>query len=329
MKKIRLSPALLFKFVIGVFLVAAVFVIVQNFVNRSRIRPRVPVVSDEITEQKVETTDEIQHYQLRKGEIHLEVRGDKHYIGQDGLFHLEGNVQFVFKKRADGEDVVLTAREIVHDPEYSFVRALGEARLQAGDLTMESEWLEYRTEEEILRTDQPIQFASDRISGSALEAEYRDRTGRLLLRKDVDLTLTSAQEPPRRVSIQGEELDYRHRGRTGTVSGDVRVESETSSARAQFMRFELFSNRENLKSALLQEDVQVVGLSILSGAHMTLVPRIIKMLEEQGLVNVKLFLGGIIPDEDKYELEKIGVTGIYGPGTSTQLIIKDIQNACQ
>ena len=86
---------------------------------------------------------------------------------------------------------------------------------------------------------------------------------------------------------------------------------------------------EMITEAALQEDVQVVGLSILSGAHMTLVPKIKKMLEEQGLDNVKLFLGGIIPDEDKTELEKLGIAGIYGPGTSTQSIIKDIQNACQ
>jgi len=86
---------------------------------------------------------------------------------------------------------------------------------------------------------------------------------------------------------------------------------------------------EMITEAALQEDVQVVGLSILSGAHMTLVPKVKKMLEEEGLDNVKLFLGGIIPDEDKPALEKLGVAGIYGPGTSTELIIQEIQNACQ
>lgn len=86
---------------------------------------------------------------------------------------------------------------------------------------------------------------------------------------------------------------------------------------------------EMITEAALQEDVQVVGLSILSGAHMTLVPKVKKLLEEQGLDDVKLFLGGIIPDEDKSELEKLGVAGIYGPGTSTQSIISDIQTACQ
>ena len=86
---------------------------------------------------------------------------------------------------------------------------------------------------------------------------------------------------------------------------------------------------EMITEAALQEDVQVVGLSILSGAHMTLVPKVIKMLQKQGLNDVKLFLGGIIPDEDKLKLTKLGVDGIFGPGTSTQLIIEDIRKACQ
>jgi methylmalonyl-CoA mutase C-terminal domain/subunit len=86
---------------------------------------------------------------------------------------------------------------------------------------------------------------------------------------------------------------------------------------------------EMITEAALQEDVDVVGLSILSGAHMTLVPKILAMLREQGLKDVKLFLGGIIPDEDKPELASLGVNGIYGPGTSTQDIIEDIRKACQ
>jgi methylmalonyl-CoA mutase, C-terminal domain len=86
---------------------------------------------------------------------------------------------------------------------------------------------------------------------------------------------------------------------------------------------------EMIVEAALQEDVQVVGLSILSGAHMTLVPKVRKLLQKEGLEHVKIFLGGIIPDEDKPELEKLGISGLYGPGTSTQAIIADIQKACQ
>ena len=73
---------------------------------------------------------------------------------------------------------------------------------------------------------------------------------------------------------------------------------------------------EMVATAALQEDVDVVGLSILSGAHMTLVPRITRILRESGLEDVMVVLGGIIPDEDAVALREFGVSGIFGPGTT-------------
>jgi len=82
---------------------------------------------------------------------------------------------------------------------------------------------------------------------------------------------------------------------------------------------------EMIAEAALQEDVHAVGLSVLSGAHMALVPRIMELLEENGQKDVGIFIGGIIPDEDVPKLKKMGVKGVYGPGTSTELIVSDIQ----
>jgi methylmalonyl-CoA mutase C-terminal domain/subunit len=84
---------------------------------------------------------------------------------------------------------------------------------------------------------------------------------------------------------------------------------------------------EMISEAALQEDVDVVGLSILSGAHMALVPRILDLLKENGQEQVKVFVGGIIPDEDASALVSMGVTGIYGPGASTETIVKDVRQA--
>ena len=81
---------------------------------------------------------------------------------------------------------------------------------------------------------------------------------------------------------------------------------------------------EMIAEAALQEDVDVVGLSILSGAHMALVPRVIELLKTNGQEQVKLFVGGIIPDEDTQKLKEMGVSAIYGPGASTEQIIADI-----
>ncbi len=82
---------------------------------------------------------------------------------------------------------------------------------------------------------------------------------------------------------------------------------------------------EMIAEAALQEDVDAVGISILSGAHMTLVPRTIALLKEKGLENVAVFVGGIIPDEDVTSLQASGVRCIFGPGTNTDAIVKAVR----
>ena len=77
----------------------------------------------------------------------------------------------------------------------------------------------------------------------------------------------------------------------------------------------------------LQEDVDVVGLSILSGAHMALIPRILELLKSNGQDQVKVYVGGIIPDEDAPRLIEMGVAAVYGPGTSSEIYVKDIRQA--
>ena len=80
-----------------------------------------------------------------------------------------------------------------------------------------------------------------------------------------------------------------------------------------------------IANAALQEDVDVVGLSILSGAHMTLVPQILELLKANHQDDVPVLIGGIIPEEDAQELKKMGVRAVYGPGTVTTQVIEDIR----
>ncbi len=84
---------------------------------------------------------------------------------------------------------------------------------------------------------------------------------------------------------------------------------------------------EMIAEAALQEDVDVVGLSILSGAHMALAPRIMELLKANGQTDVKVFIGGIVPDEDIPRLKELGISGVYGPGASTDTIVSDIRDA--
>jgi methylmalonyl-CoA mutase C-terminal domain/subunit len=84
---------------------------------------------------------------------------------------------------------------------------------------------------------------------------------------------------------------------------------------------------EMIAESALQEDVDAVGLSILSGAHMALVPRVLDLLRANGQEHVRVFVGGIIPDEDAPRLLEMGVAGVYGPGTLTDAIVTDIQKS--
>lgn len=79
---------------------------------------------------------------------------------------------------------------------------------------------------------------------------------------------------------------------------------------------------EMIAEAALQEDVDVVGLSILSGAHLELFPRVVEELKKRGVDDVLLFCGGIIPEEDTKALQNLGFKAIFRPGTNTQDIVK-------
>ncbi|MFQ6064893.1 MAG: cobalamin B12-binding domain-containing protein [Candidatus Bathyarchaeia archaeon] len=86
---------------------------------------------------------------------------------------------------------------------------------------------------------------------------------------------------------------------------------------------------EQIVETALQEDVDVIALSILSGAHMTLFPRIMKLVKEKGLDDVLVFAGGIIPEEDVPALKKIGIAEVFGPGTNTDELVKFVRENVQ
>jgi methylmalonyl-CoA mutase C-terminal domain/subunit len=83
---------------------------------------------------------------------------------------------------------------------------------------------------------------------------------------------------------------------------------------------------EQIVAAAVQEDADVIGLSILSGAHLPICRRIVELLRERGMDSVRLFVGGIIPAQDIAELKQLGVAEVFLPGASTQDVVRLIQN---
>ena len=129
---------------------------------------------------------------------------------------------------------------------------------------------------------------------------------------------SSARERPIKVLIAKPGLDGHDRGAKVLARG-LRDEG------FEVIYTGLRQTPEMVVSAALQEDVDVVGLSILSGAHMTLLPKITSGLHEQGLDDVLVTAGGIIPDDDVPALQKAGVARVFGPGTTIREVAEFIR----
>lgn len=86
---------------------------------------------------------------------------------------------------------------------------------------------------------------------------------------------------------------------------------------------------EMIVNAALDEDVQVIGLSILSGAHMAIVPKVLELMRERGLTDVLLVIGGIIPPDDAERLKQLGVAAVFQPGSSLESVVDFIRGAAK
>jgi methylmalonyl-CoA mutase C-terminal domain/subunit len=128
----------------------------------------------------------------------------------------------------------------------------------------------------------------------------------------------SADRPPIRVLVAKPGLDGHDRGAKVMVRA-------LRDAGFEVIYTGLFQTPEMIATAALHEDVDVIGLSILSGAHLALFPRIMDALRAQGLDDVLVVAGGTIPEEDVDEVKKLGIAAVFGPGTSLQTAIEFIR----
>jgi methylmalonyl-CoA mutase C-terminal domain/subunit len=114
---------------------------------------------------------------------------------------------------------------------------------------------------------------------------------------------------PRRILIAKPGLDGHDRG----AKVIVRALREAGN---EVIYTGLHQSPEQIVSAAIDEDVDAIGLSVMSGAHMTLLPRVVELLEERDADDITVFGGGIVPDEDRAALKELGVRAIFTPGTS-------------
>ena len=134
--------------------------------------------------------------------------------------------------------------------------------------------------------------------------------------------LPSDMKPPIRVLVAKPGLDGHDRG-AKVIARALR------DAGMEVIYTGLRQTPEMIVNAALQEDVQVIGLSILSGAHNAIVPRVMELLRENEMSAVKVIVGGIIPDEDARELQSLGVFRVFQPGASLEAVVSGVREAIE
>jgi lipopolysaccharide transport protein LptA len=241
---------------IGILCVV-LFAISFNFLTRSKRQVKVPEIAMELEEQKINKKEKVEFREMDKDKIDSEVTADKHYIGEDNLYHLEGNVKISLFGRGKGEDILLSGEEIVHDSEWSYFWLQGNATVEFKDLVVKSSVLEYDAQKGVFKSDQTVRFFSDSISGSAQKCDYNLGQKKAELRGSVYIELQARQESSVPVEIDTEYFEYFVGKGRGKAEGRVELAHGKSRATAGFLEFVLSASREQIKSLYLKEKVNI------------------------------------------------------------------------
>lgn len=257
MGKITIDFTRLIRLSIVIFLCVILFLIGWNFITRSKKKPKVPIETEEITPQKVEKREEIEHFEVKGQRGNFKIRADRHFMGEDNKYHLEGNVELVFFKKSEGKDIFLYGNEIIYDEEWNHFSLIGKARVRFKDILIESSALDYESKTEVFESEQGVRFTSGSLSGSAREMIYSTKEEKIELQDNVYLKIKPRLETSFPLEVEGERFDYTHKGKIGTVEGKVRLRHGESRAWADFLEFELFTNEEQVKTMFMKGEVSV------------------------------------------------------------------------
>lgn len=257
MGSVRFRAKHFFRFISAALLLFVLVAIVISFVTRSKRQVRIPHVKKKIDEQKIDKKEEAELIEFEGEKVKFLGKADRHYIGEDGFYHMEGSVEITFFDRRDGEDIFLRGEKIVHDQKWTHFWLKGQATIRFKDLTIESSLLEYDAEERFFWSDKGIRFLSHTISGRAQVCRYVLKGKKVILRRDVHLEFRPSQEMIHPLVIETRLFEYFVRKGQGKAEGDVELIHGKSHASAGLIEFELSGSREQIKSLLLKEKVKI------------------------------------------------------------------------
>jgi len=240
---------------------AALILISVDFIINSRRDPKLPTVSVKIDDQKIDSKEKIEHYEAEGEKGNLQIRAERNYMGENDLYHLEGNVEVVFYRRGQGEDVYLYGDEILYDKEWSHFSLKGEARIQIKDMTIQAASLDYDAGRQFFRSREKVDFTSDQIEGSALGITYLLPEKKIILLHNVRVALKTVFGSSVPLWVDSNRFEYTRRGRKGLFQGAVMLRQGESLASCEALRFDLVASGDHIRSLRLVGGVEAVLLA--------------------------------------------------------------------
>ena len=257
MGKIKLQPHHTLRVISAGVLVVVLIAIAISFLTRSKRQVQVPEITAELEKQKIDKKEELEVRGIKGDKEVTNITADKHYIGEDNLYHLEGNVRISLSNRIEGEDVIIRGEKVVHDSEWSYFWLQGQATVEFKDLVLESPVLEYDAQKSVFKSDQTVRFSSETISGSAQICDYFLGQKKAELRGEVHLKLLPSQKSTVPIEIDTEYFEYFVGKGRGKAEGGVELAHGKSRATAGLMELVLSASREQIKSLFLKDRVKI------------------------------------------------------------------------
>ncbi len=255
-EKTRVQWIKFWRSVVALALCTLLAVISVNLVINTRQLPKIGKDPDNAEQDILEQKEQIEFFEARGQKGNLQIRADKHYMGEDSQYHLEGNVEIVFFEKSEGEDIFLYGDEVVYDKEGTRFQFIEASRVRFKDLDLDAFHLEYRSEKRVFKSDYPVHFSSEKLSGSGKGIVYSLKDKTLALNEDIHLELISDLSPSVPIVLEGDKFSFTKPGKSGKLEGNVRITHGPSWVTSDRVDFKLTADSENIRTMLFTGSVR-------------------------------------------------------------------------
>jgi lipopolysaccharide transport protein LptA len=254
-EKIRIQWIKVWKSLIAVAFFSLLAVIAVNLITHTKQQPKIGHAPKNAKQEMLEQKEQIEFFEAKGQKGNLQIRADKHYMGEDNQYHLEGNVEIVFFEKSEGEDIFLYGNEVVYDKEGTKFQFVNRSRVQFKDLNLDVSFLEYDADKRMFKSNYPIRFTSETLSGSGQRMLYSLKDRALELNEDIHLELLSDLSPSIPFVLEGDMFSFVKRGKKGKLQGNVRLSHDSSWITSDCLDFKLTANSENIRTMLFSGNV--------------------------------------------------------------------------